>query len=226
MTIYLLNEALLFPDPHQADPSGIIAMGGDLGPRRLLLAYSLGIFPWYSEDTPILWHCPSERTVLRPSSLRVNRTTRKVLRRNPYQVRYDTAFAEVIRACAETPRPGQDGTWITPEMIDAYVGLHRQGFAHCAESWHEGRLVGGIYGVTLGRVFFGESMFSQRSNASKVALITLVGGLANSGYELIDCQVYNSFLGTFGVEVIRRDDFLGLLPVLLSRPPARVWPTS
>lgn len=224
MVAYLLDERIAFPDPRQTDARGVIAVGGDLSPRRLILAYALGIFPWYEEGIPILWHCPAERAVLFPGGLRVNRTTRKVLRRGRFEVRYDTAFERVIRACARTPRPGQDGTWITPEMIDAYTALHRLGFAHCAESWRDGELAGGIYGVTLGGVFFGESMFSHEANASKVALVTLVRALEELGYSLVDCQVPHPFLEGFGVETIDRNAFLDLLPAALVLEPTRRWP--
>lgn len=226
MTIYLLDERLGFPDPRRTDPSGILAVGGDLSPERLLLAYSMGIFPWFNEGDPILWHCPPWRMVLRPEDLHVSRTTRKVIRRGEYDVRYDTAFEAVVTACARIPRPGQDGTWITPEMKAAYCRLHRLGYAHSAEAWHEGRLVGGLYGVTLGGVFFGESMFARRSNASKVAFVTLVQELRALGYVLIDCQVYTEHLATFGALEWPRERFLGALADALAVRPSRSWPRT
>lgn len=228
MPIHLLTDALIFPDPEEADDeTGILAVGGDLSVPRLLLAYRQGIFPWYDEaHSPILWHSPAWRMVLTPDKLHVGRTLRKIMRRGELEIRYDTAFEQVIRACAETPRPGQRGTWLNPRMQRAYVELHRRGLAHSAEAWQDGRLVGGLYGVTLGGAFFGESMFSRVSNASKITFVTTVQAIAQLGYRLIDCQVYTEHLETFGAEEWPRRRFLQALQVAIRLPPARPWPRS
>ena len=203
MTIYLLDDTLLFPPPEEADASGILAVGGDLRPERLLLAYRSGIFPWYEEGQPILWHSPDPRMVLAPEELHVPRSLVKTLRRRPFELTLDRAFAQVIAACARVPRPDQDGTWITPAMERAYVELHRRGFAHSVETWVDGQLAGGMYGVSLGGVFFGESMFTLVPEASKVALVTLVRQLRVWGFGLIDCQVYTDNLDRFGASSAR-----------------------
>lgn len=224
--IYLLDEALAFPDPTKADPAtGILAVGGDLSPARLVLAYSLGIFPWYDADaTPILWHSPAWRFGLRPTDLHISRSLRKTLRRAPFELRYDTAFEAVLRACAEVPRPGQNGTWLNPDMQAAYTELFRRGFAHSAEAWRNGRLVGGLYGVTLGGVFYGESMFALEDEASKVVFASLVPALAKAGYRLIDCQVYTDHLARFGAREWPRDEFLETLDTALTITPRPGWP--
>lgn len=211
MPVYRLGAELAFPPVEASDPSGLLALGGDLSPERLLLAYSEGIFPWYSEGQPILWHSPDPRCVLVPAELRVSRSLAKTLRRGRFEVRLDTAFADVIRACAEIPRPEQDGTWITPEMQQAYCTLHRLGFAHSAEAWEEGRLVGGLYGVSLGSAFFGESMFALTSDASKVAFAVLVRQLERWGFALIDCQLHTDHLARFGARPWPRARFLQAL---------------
>jgi leucyl/phenylalanyl-tRNA--protein transferase len=172
LPLYLLDDRLVFPSPERAE-DGLVAVGGDLRPERLLLAYRTGIFPWYHEGLPILWHSPDPRCVIPTDGVHVSRSLARVLRQRQYQVRYDHAFTRVIRACKQAERPGQDGTWITDEMEEAYVKLHELGYAHSVESYFDGELSGGLYGVALGRMFFGESMFSWRSNASKVALVTL-----------------------------------------------------
>ena len=209
-----------FPPPERADRSGLLAIGGDLAPARLLAGYRRGIFPWYAEGQPILWHSPDPRFVLLPGHLHVPRSLEKVLRRRTYEIRADTAFAEELRACAEAPRPGQDGTWITPEMHGAYVALHRLGHAHSVEAWQDGELVGGLYGVALGRVFFGESMFTRAPDASKAAFVTLARALFDAGCLLIDCQVETDHLGRFGAANIPRRRFLQLLgPAVQAGPP-------
>jgi leucyl/phenylalanyl-tRNA--protein transferase len=208
MPIYRLGSELVFPPPDRAEPDGLLAVGGGLEPERLLLAYSMGIFPWYSEELPILWHSPDPRMVLIPAELRVSRSLRKTLRRRPFRLSVDTAFEKVIRSCAATERPGQPGTWITEEMIGAYGQLHRMGLAHSVEAWQEERLVGGLYGVSLGRCFFGESMFALRSDASKIAFVTLVRQLQRWGVELIDCQVHTEHLARFGATCWSRGRFL------------------
>ena len=221
MPVYRLGSELAFPHPESSDPSGLLALGGDLSPERLLLAYSAGIFPWYSEGQPILWHSPDPRCVLVPGELRVSRSLAKTLRRDRFEVRLDTAFDAVIGACADTPRPGQDGTWITGEMRRAYADLHRLGFAHSAEAWEEGQLVGGLYGISLGSAFFGESMFALRSDASKVAFARLVAQLERWDFELIDCQLQTDHLAHFGARPWPRRRFLELLARCLERDTRR-----
>lgn len=206
--IFRLDERLLFPNPTLAEDDGLLAVGGDLSVQRLLLAYQNGIFPWYSDDEPILWFSPHERFVLYPGELAVSKSMRKVLSSGQFSVTFNQCFADVIAACAKAPRPGQDGTWITADMQDAYINLHRKGHAHSVEIWQQDELVGGLYGVEAGKVFCGESMFSRVSNASKIALIYL----CNSGrYNLIDCQVYTPHLESLGARMISRDDYMAAL---------------
>lgn len=225
MPIYLLSDELIFPDPERADESGILAVGGDLSIARLLMAYSQGIFPWYDEKTaPILWHSPPWRMVLWPHELYVSRSLGKTLRREPFEIRYDTAFGEVLERCASVPRPGQIGTWLNAEMMRAYEELHARGHAHSAEAWQGGRLVGGLYGVTMGTAFFGESMFAVETDASKVAFVHAVRRLEALGYDLIDCQVYTEHLASFGAAEIPRRDFLAALARSLAREPRAAWP--
>ena len=201
-----------FPDPSLAEtePDGLLAIGGDLSSERIIQAYRQGIFPWYSETQPILWWSPDPRMVLFPHKLRINRSLNKVLRRNCFELSVDRAFPEVIEACAQ-PRADDEGTWLMPEMIVAYNKLHRLGVAHSVEAWQNGELVGGLYGNALGRVFFGESMFTRVANASKVAFATLVQALHNRGYEVIDCQVFTAHLQSLGAEMIPRQAFLQML---------------
>lgn len=221
MPVFRLGERLVFPPPELADETGLLAVGGDLAPERLLLGYSLGIFPWYSEELPILWHSPDPRMVLLADRLIVSRSLRKEIRRGRYQVRLDTAFEEVIVGCADTPRPGQDGTWITDDMIDAYLALHRMGYAHSAEAWLDGQLAGGLYGVNLGGVFYGESMFARASDASKVAFAVLVEQLARWQIGLIDCQVHTEHMARFGAEEWPRARFLRALHTALEQSTRR-----
>jgi leucyl/phenylalanyl-tRNA--protein transferase len=216
--IFRLDDRLVFPRPELAEPSGLLAVGGDLKAERLVLAYALGIFPWYSEGQPILWHSPDPRMVLRSSKIHVGRSLVKAMRRAPYEVRLDTAFAEVVERCARVPRPGQGGTWITPEMIAAYVELHERGVAHSAEAFLHGELVGGLYGVSLGAAFFGESMFATAPDASKVAFVTLVQQLARWGIDLVDCQVRTDHLARFGATEWPRSRFLAALEEALATP--------
>lgn len=197
MPVYRLDERVAFPPAEHAE-AGLLAVGGDLSSERLVLAYSSGIFPWYSEGQPILWHSPDPRMVLQADEMRVPRSLRKVIRKGVYQLTMDTAFAEVIEACATSPRPGQRTTWITRDMMKAYSRLHRQGLAHSAEAWRHGRLAGGLYGVSLGAAFFGESMFAKAPDASKVAFVGLVEQLRAWGITLIDSQVYTEHLARFG----------------------------
>jgi leucyl/phenylalanyl-tRNA--protein transferase len=201
-------------------PNGLLAAGGDLSPQRLLAAYRRGIFPWFSPGDPILWWCPDPRTVLLPAELHVGRNLRKTLRRQAFEVTADTAFREVIQGCSE-PRPGQSGTWITREMMDAYVALHELGWAHSVESWQDGRLVGGLYGVALGRMFFGESMFSRVSEASKVAFVHLVRQLVAWDFPLIDCQMRTDLLAAFGARDMPRVEFTRRVAELVNYPDRR-----
>ncbi len=228
MPIFLLDESPVFPDPALADEqTGILAVGGDLSPRRLITAYRQGIFPWYDQATcPILWHAPAVRFVLEPSALHVSRSLEKTLRRAPFRLTYDRAFAAVLRACAEVPRPGQAGTWLNDEMQQAYGELHRRGVAHSAEAWDGDRLVGGLYGVTLGGVFFGESMFARARDASKVAFATLVRHLRLLGYVLIDCQVHTEHLARFGAVEWPRERFRAALARGLRITPRAPWPRA
>ncbi len=218
--IYRLGrDRTLFPPPHLADESGLLAVGGDLHPERLLSAYAQGIFPWYSEGQPLLWHSPHPRFCLTPQELHVPRSLRKTQRRGLFTVRFDTAFRDVIAACARTPRPGQDGTWITSEMLEAYVTLHTLGFAHSAEAWQGEQLVGGVYGVSLGAAFFGESMFARVPDASKVAFAALVEErLLPWGFTLVDCQQETEHLARFGATPWPRNRFLAALAEALKAP--------
>lgn len=206
--IFRLDDRLLFPDPALADEDGLLAVGGDLSTSRLLLAYQNGIFPWYNDDTPILWYSPHERFVLFPDELKVSKSMHRVLRSGKFTVTYDKSFESVIAACSAVGRKGQDGTWITADMKDAYIHLHQDGYAHSVEVWEKDQLVGGLYGVEVGSVFCGESMFSLVSNASKVALITMC---TNGNYTLIDCQVHTEHLESMGARLISRKEYTGIL---------------
>ena len=228
MPVFLLNESLSFPDPTLADPeSGILAVGGDLSPGRLILAYSLGIFPWYDDEyTPILWHSPLERFALRPSEFHLGRTLRRTLKKSPLTITFDEAFDAVIEHCSSVPRADQNGTWLNEDMKAAYRELHTQDYAHSAEAWLDGTLVGGLYGVVLGGVFFGESMFSLVPDASKIVFAHLVPRLEKAGYRLIDCQVYTEHLARFGACDWPRDSFLASLADALQTRPRPKWPSS
>ncbi len=221
MPIYRLPREPFFPEPREAEPDGLLAIGGDLSPERLLQAYRAGIFPWFSEGSPILWWSPDPRLVLEPPWLHLPRSLARTVRRGRYRVTADRAFSQVIRSCAEKPRPGQDGTWITEEMASAYERLHRLGFAHSFEAWEGSLLAGGLYGVSLGGAFFGESMFAQHPDASKVAFVRAVEWLGGRGVDLIDCQVKTEHLARFGAREIARDDFLLRLGRALGRPTLR-----
>jgi leucyl/phenylalanyl-tRNA--protein transferase len=198
-----------FPDPRLAltDPNGLLAIGGDLSPARLITAYRAGIFPWFGEGEPILWWSPDPRAILYPADIRISRSLRQAMHKLNYQLRWDSAFEKVITHCAK-PRAAQDGTWITQQMIDAYTLLHKQGIAHSVEIWQEERLVGGLYGVSIGKVFCGESMFSSIPNASKIALVHLAHRLAERQYHFIDCQLPTEHLTRMGAITIPRDLFL------------------
>ncbi len=213
MPLYRLDPSdIHFPDPRKAlsEPNGLLAIGGDLEPVRLLEGYRHGIFPWYSPDDPILWWSPDPRTVLFPDELIIHRSLRKTLKRAPFEIRINTDFAGVMEGCA-APRPKQQGTWITPEMKLAYRRLHSMGYAHSIECWQAGQLVGGLYGLRLGRVFFGESMFSRVSDASKVALVALCQGIVGFVPAVVDCQFSTNHLMSLGARPIPRADFLALL---------------
>lgn len=205
---------LWFPSVERAPADGLLMAGGDLAPERLLLAYSRGIFPWYGEDSPILWWSPDPRCVLFPAKLHISASLRRELRSARFRFSEDVCFEQVIHACAVAPRPGQDGTWIVPEMMKAYVRLHELGHAHSVEVWDDNQLVGGLYGVLLGRAFFGESMFHTRSNASKAAVVHLIEWLKGQGVELVDCQQTTPHMLRLGAEEIPRRDFLALLQEL------------
>lgn len=218
MPIFRLTEELIFPPPRMATRSGLLAVGGDLRPERLLLAYRMGIFPWYSAEEPILWWSPNPRLVLFPGEFHCPRRLERTIRSKVFTVTMDTKFDDVIARCATIPRPDQDGTWITQEMQEAYSQLHKLGYAHSVESWKEGKLVGGVYGVSLGRAFFGESMFSDEPNASKVALAKLVECARNWSFTMIDCQVTTEHLQALGAREIDRAKFLKLLETSLEYP--------
>lgn len=220
MPVFQLTEEIVFPPVDLAEPDGLLAVGGDLSEDRLLAAYSLGIFPWYSEGSPLLWWSPDPRTVLLPAELKVSRRLERVIRREEFQVTFDRAFAEVVRNCVEVHRTRSGGTWITAEMAEAYVRLHRIGLAHSVEAWQSGELAGGLYGISLGGVFCGESMFTLRSNASKVAFVTLVRRLGERGFSLIDCQMKTDHLASFGAREVARSDFIELLGKAMERDPS------
>lgn len=213
------NEPLR--DPRDADSSGVVAVGGRLEPERLLSAYAAGIFPWYSEETPVIWHCPDPRMVLLADELHVGRSLRKQIARRPYKLSMDRAFAQVMRNCAQVERPDQDGTWITADMLEAYTELHRQGHAHSIEAWEDGALVGGLYGVSIGRAFFGESMFALRPDASKIAFVQGVRQMQAWGIDLVDCQVHTEHLERFGGEEWPREFFLRELATRVQAPGRR-----
>lgn len=217
MPVFRLGSELVFPDPELADPDGLLAVGGDLSVERLLLAYRLGIFPWFDEP-PVLWWSPDPRLVLFPDELKVSRSLRSTIRGQRFEVRVDTAFRDVISACASIKRAHEDGTWISPDVVNAYCALHERGYAHSIESWSEGAVVGGLYGVCLGRCFFGESMFARRADASKVALVRLVEILKERQVDLIDCQVTTEHLVSLGAREIPRSEFRRLIASRVDDP--------
>ena len=215
MPLFALNKDLVFPPVELSEPDGLLAMGGDLSTERLLLAYRSGIFPWFDGDTP-LWWSPDPRFVLFPENLKVSKSMKQLLKHNAFSFTVNKAFAAVIDNCKTSPRKGQDGTWITTDVKAAYIQLHQLGFAHSAEAWLNGELVGGCYGIRLGRVFCGESMFSKVSNASKYAFISYVDVLRKENVALIDCQVRTPHLESLGAEMIDREKFIGLLKNLIN----------
>jgi leucyl/phenylalanyl-tRNA--protein transferase len=222
--VYLLDRRPSFPPPERANEEGLLAIGGDLSVERLLAAYRHGIFPWYEPSEPILWWSPDPRTILEPAEIRVSRSLRAVLRRGTFAVRYDTAFQRVIHACGTIPRRGAPGSWISPEITAAYTALHERGLAHSVEAWCDGELAGGLYGVSLGACFFGESMFSRRTDASKVALVALGQRLTALGIGLIDCQMASDHLLRLGAKTVPRAEFLRRLEAALRHPtPSGSW---
>ena len=214
-----------FPDVSHAlkEPDGLLAIGGDLNPDRLLDAYRKGIFPWYSEGQPIMWWSPDPRCVLFPDELIISRSLKKSLRKNDYKVTFDRVFSEVVKSCAE-PRLNSPETWITQAIIKNYQLLHESGHAHSVECWHQGELVGGLYGIAIGQIFFGESMFSRKSDASKICFVHLVHFLKIQGFTLIDCQVYSEHLARLGARVIPRDEFLNALDQFCESINKQLWP--
>jgi leucyl/phenylalanyl-tRNA--protein transferase len=218
MPIFRLTEQLVFPDPELAGPEGLLAVGGDLSVDRLLLAYSLGIFPWFSEGEPILWWSPDPRCILEPHEVKVSRRLARTMRRKSFRITYDQAFDQVVDNCAKVRLEQGEGTWITADMARAYERLHELGFAHSVEAWQDGCLVGGLYGVALGRCFFGESMFFRVTDASKAVFVTLARRLVDLNYELIDCQVSSAHLFSLGARTVPRRQFLQRLTV------GGVWP--
>jgi len=220
MPVFRLDDRLQFPPVHLAE-DGLLALGGDLRPERLLLGYAQGIFPWYAENLPILWHSPDPRMVMTTPELVVQRSLRKAIRKRPYELRMDTAFVRVLEGCASVPRPGQTGTWLIPEMVDAYTRLHELGFAHSVEAWDGGELAGGLYGVSLGAAFFGESMFARAPDASKIAFVAAARQLDAWGITLIDCQVHTDHLERFGAYEVPRLAYLEMLRAALDHPTRR-----
>ena len=219
--VLILAADTPFPPLQQAltEPNGLVAIGGNLTPQRLLNAYRQGIFPWFSPGEPVLWWSPDPRMVLFPQALKIARSLRKVIQQQPFELRMNTQFSAVMQACAATPRPGQSGSWITDEMIAAYSQLHALGYAHSMEAWQDGQLVGGCYGVKIGRMFYGESMFHHVSNASKVAFAHLVQWLMTQQVGMIDCQMHTPLLASFGAYEIPRDRFIAELTHLVQYDP-------
>ncbi|HMH21773.1 MAG TPA: leucyl/phenylalanyl-tRNA--protein transferase [Puia sp.] len=217
MSLFVLDNELIFPPVGLAEPDGLLAIGGDLSTERLLLAYRSGIFPWY-EGRHILWWCPDPRFVLVPGELSVSKSMQQLIKKNHFEFTVNKAFGDVIANCKTISRRGQDGTWITDEVRLAYTRLHGEGYAHSAEAWQNGELVGGLYGIRIGKVFFGESMFSKMSNASKYAFISYTRQLQSEGVQLIDCQVYTGHLESLGARMIPREDFIRLIDSLIYTP--------
>jgi leucyl/phenylalanyl-tRNA--protein transferase len=218
MPVYQLSDELVFPPPELAEDNGLLAVGGDLSEARLLLAYSMGIFPWYSEGSPILWWSPDPRLTLLPGELKISRSLGQAIKKGLYKITMDTAFESVIENCAEIHKKDDGGTWITGEMIDAYTRLYHSGFAHSVESWYKGKLIGGLYGVSLGSAFFGESMFTKKSDASKMAFAALVRQLKEWNFTLIDCQITTRHLVSLGAREVPRSKFINMLKAALKDP--------
>lgn len=218
MPVYALDERVEFPNPTLADKSGLLAVGGDLSPERLLLAYSSGIFPWYSEEDPIMWWSPDPRMILNPKDLKITKSLKQSINKKGIEVKFDSQFNEVINSCSKAPRTDQDGTWITKEMKQAYIKLHELGFAHSVETYYNNELVGGLYGISLGKAFFGESMFFKTRDASKIALYFLVKQLIEWDFHFIDAQVETDHLKSMGGQLVSRKDFLFSLNLALNIP--------
>lgn len=218
MPVFLLNDDLVFPDPVHSEQDGLLAVGGDLSPERLLLAYRMGIFPWFSDESPILWWSPDPRMILIPKDFKRSKSLRQTIRNRNLEVRFDSDFNQVIQQCAATTRKHEDGTWIIPEMISAYGKLHELGFAHSVETYRDGTLVGGLYGISLGRAFFGESMFYAERDASKVALSALADRMIEWDFRFIDAQQNTDHLGRMGASPVPREHFLALLEEAMYYP--------
>lgn len=218
MAVYRLTRDLVFPPPEGASADGLVAVGGDTRPERLVLAYSQGIFPWPHQGLPLLWFSPDPRFIIRFDHAQIGRSLRKRVRARPYEIRVDTAFEDVLAGCSSTPRPGQDGTWITDEIRTGFLALHDRGIAHSIEAFQDGALVGGLYGVSIGKSFCGESMFAHADDASKIAMVSLLGNLASWGFHFVDCQVHTEHLSRFGGEPVPRAQFLELLRQAVAEP--------
>lgn len=216
---YLQENEFSFPHPFLAEDDGLLAVGGDLHPQRLINAYSWGIFPWYNEEDPILWWCPMPRFVLYPEQVKVSKSMRSYFNNDKFRVSFNQCFDQVIKKCSQSPRNDQDGTWIHPEFIDSYNSLHKMGFAHSVEVWDQGELVGGLYGLSIGKIFYGESMFSSKSNASKFGFIHLAKYLQTQGCQLIDCQVYTDHLSSLGADYIEQKVFWSHIKANLLQDP-------
>jgi leucyl/phenylalanyl-tRNA--protein transferase len=227
MPLFRLSEKIDFPPAWLARSDGLLCIGGDLGLERLLLAYQSGIFPWFSEGEPLLWWSPDPRLVLFPQAIKISRSLKKKIKRTPFRITVDNAFEQTIVSCAKPRRDGLEGTWLVEEMIDAYIQLHKHGYAHSIETWHGNSLVGGLYGVTLGGSFFGESMFSIESDASKIALSALAALLNTKGFDMIDCQVTSDHLLNMGAVEVSRDNFLNaLIPSISRKVSPNIWDPS
>jgi leucyl/phenylalanyl-tRNA---protein transferase len=211
MPVYALDDELIFPHPVLREPDGLMAVGGDLSPQRLLLAYRWGIFPWYHGDQPILWWWLAPRLMVKPQDVHVSHSVRNYINQKKYTVTIDQNFEAVMRRCGSVKRVGQEDTWIMPEMIEAYTALHHLGYAHSVEVWEDEQLVGGLYGIALGKIFFGESMFAEKPNASKVGFVTLARHLHENGFLWIDCQQDTPHMRTLGADLVDEDDFLAIL---------------
>lgn len=210
MAIYALSDDLVFPNPELSEDDGLLAVGGDLSVDRLLVAYSNGIFPWYNKDEPILWWCPKPRFILKPEDIRISKSMKKIIKKGEFVVTFDNDFEGVISNC-KSMRENEEGTWITDEMMQAYINMHNEGYALSVETYLDGELVGGLYGVIIGKCYFGESMFSKVSNASKIALITLAQRLQELNFEFIDCQVYTEHLESMGAKMVEWDEFKAMI---------------
>ena len=217
MTVYLLPEEPFFPPVEEAEPDGLIAIGGDLSAERLIQAYASGIFPWFMEDDDIFWYSPDPRMVMFPEHFRIPHSLERIIRSNLFSVKFDSSFDQVIRECANAPRPGQDGTWINQRFIDGYVKVHDLGYAHSVAVFYQDELVGGLYGVSIGAAFFGESMFFKMNNASKVAFCALVDRCKQYGFRFIDCQVETSHLRSLGASLLDREKYMLMLGEALTK---------